>query len=299
LRDGYRSWLIELRGLSELTFQKNWGTADLFLRWLDDRLSEAGLRELTPTDLDAFLAWRMNDLRRATRCGVCHGLRSFLQYLRGAGRLARDLAVCVTAPSRYWNEAIPRAFTPEQVERLLTEARGNRSPVGRRDYAILLLLARYGLRAGEVVRLRLDDIDWRRDRLRIVQSKNGRTSYLPLLAAVGNAILDYLRRGRPRSDERAVFLRSRAPRTPFIRGSSLTTIVGRHVRRCGLKLDGRHGAHAFRHARAVSLLRASVPVEAIGNLLGHRSATSTEVYLKLAEDDLRDVGLEVPEEARP
>lgn len=299
LRDGYRRWLLELRGLSELTFQKNWGTADLFLDWLGKRLNEPGLRQLTPADLDAFLAWRMKDLRRATRSGVCQGLRSFLRFLHGAGRVPRDLACRVTSPSRYWNETIPRAFTPEQIEQLLTRSRSDRSSVGRRDYAILLILARYGLRAGEIVRLRLEDIDWRRDRVRIVQSKNGRTSYLPLLPAVGGAILSYLQQGRPRSDDRALFLRSRPPHTPFIRGSSLTTIVHRHVRRCGLQPDGRHGTHAFRFARAVSLLRAAVPVTAISNILGHRSVTSTEVYLKLAEDDLRDVGLELPAEVAP
>lgn len=299
LRDGFRRWMIELRGLSPLTFDKDWGTAEYFLQWLKDRASPAGLRRLTAPDLDGFLAWRMAGLRRATRSGVCQGLRVFLRYLHGAGYLDRDLTTCVSTPSRYHNESIPSTFTAREVETMLAEARANRSPVGRRDYAILLLLATYGLRAGEIVRLRLEDIDWRRERFQITQSKTRRTSQLPLLPAVGEAILDYLRHGRPASDQRAVFLRQRAPYTPFKSGSCLSAVVWRHVRRCELQPAGRHGAHAFRYARAVSLLRAAVPLKAISDLLGHSSSASTEIYLKLATDDLRDVGLELPQEVAP
>jgi site-specific recombinase XerD len=149
---------------------------------------------------------------------------------------------------------------------------------------------------GEIVRLGLEDIDWRRERFRITQSKCRRISELPLVHSVGEAILDYLRNGRPASDQRSVFLRQRAPYTPFKSGTCLSGVVGRHVHRCGLRLAGRHGAHAFRYARAVSLLRAAVPLKEISDLLGHSSSCSTEIYLKLATEDLRDVGLELPQE---
>ncbi len=291
--------MIELRGRSPLTFDKDWGTAERFLEWLDERASRDGLHRLGPADLDAFLAWRMAGLRRATRSGVCQGLRVFLRYLHGAGYLDRDLAACVSAPSRYHNEAMPRTFTKAEVEQMLAEARVDRSAIGRRDYAILLLLATYGLRAGEIVRLRLEDIDWRREQFWITQSKSGRTSQLPLVPSVGEAILDYLRHGRPVSEHRSVFLRHRVPYSPFKRGNCLTAVVGRHVHRCGLQPTGRHGAHAFRYARAVSLLRAAVPLKAISDLLGHSSSSSTDGYLKLATDDLRDVGLELPQGATP
>lgn len=296
LRDGYRAWLLDVRGLSLLTFTKNWGTAGPFLKWLGDHASAAGLRRLTACDLDAFLAWRMASLRRATRAGVCQGLRSFLQYLHAGGHLERDLAACVTSPSRYWNEPIPCAFTTEQVEMVLAAARSDRSAAGRRDYAILLLLATYGLRAGEIVRLRLEHLDWRHERFAVTHSKTGHGSILPLLREPGEALLDYLRQARPRSRERVVFLRLQPPFTPFPRGSSLSTVVRRRLQRCGLKLPGRHGCHAFRYTRAISLLRAAVPLPAISSLLGHRAATSTDVYLKLADKDLREVGLELPAE---
>lgn len=295
LRDGFRRWMMEVRGLSELSFIKDWYTAGRLLDWLGERASAEALRQLSAADLDAFLAWRTSGLRRATRCGVCQGLRSFLRYVHAAGVIERDLASCVGSPSRYWNEAIPAAFTEAQVKAMLASTRKDRSRAGRRDYAILLLLATYGLRAGEITRLRLSDIDWRRERFRITQSKTGRASHLPLTPAVGEAILDYLRHGRPQSEHREVFLRAVAPYPPLSRGSCLTSIVSRHVRRAGLTVNGKHGAHAFRHARAIGLLRAAVPLKTISDLLGHSTSSATEIYLKLDTDELRDIALEVPE----
>jgi site-specific recombinase XerD len=299
LREGFRRWVTETRGLSELTFDKDWGTAGRFLEWLGDRVDPASLGRLAPGDLDAFLAWRTPGLRRATRTGVCQGLRSFLRYLHAVGVIERDLSRCVTSPPRYWNEDIPSTFTDAQVKAVLASAREDRTAAGRRDYAILLLLATYGLRAGEITRLRLEDIDWRRERFRITQSKTGRSSQLPLMAPVGEAILDYLRHGRPKIKHRQVFLLAKAPYHPFARGSCLTSIVYRHLQRAGITVAGKHGPHAFRYARAVSLLRGAVPLKAITDLLGHSSSSSTDVYLKLATDDLRDVGLELPQEVAP
>lgn len=299
LHDGFRQWMVEVRGLSVLTFTKDWYTADRLLNWLGSRASPASLRRLTPVDLDGFLAWRAPGIRRATRVGVCQGLRSFLRYLHDAGFIARDLSACVTRPPLYWNEGIPSAFTDAEVKAMLVATRRDRSDIGRRDYAILLLLATYGLRAGEITRLRLDDIDWRRERFSITQSKSHRSSQLPLLVPVGRAILDYLEHVRPRSEHRPVFLFTRAPYRPFACGSSLGATVGRCLRRAGITPAGKHGCHAFRYARAVSLLRAAVPLKAISDILGHRSPSSTDTYLKLATEDLRDVGLEVPPEMTP
>jgi site-specific recombinase XerD len=299
LREGFRRWMMEVRGLSPLSFTKDWHNAGRLLEWLGEQATVEALRQISPADLDVFLAWRMAGLRRATRCGVCTGLRSFLHYLRAAGFIERDLASCVGRPSRYWNEDIPSAFTEAQVKAMLAAARGDRGPAGLRDYAILLLLATYGLRAGEITHLRLSDIDWRRERFRITQSKTGRSSHLPLTSAVGNAIVDYLRHGRPRSAHREVFLRANAPYPPFARGSSLTALVGRRMRRAGVAATGKHGAHAFRYARAVGLLRAAVPLKTISDLLGHSTSASTEIYLKLDTDELRGVSLDVPQEVSP
>jgi integrase/recombinase XerD len=145
-----------------------------------------------------------------------------------------------------------------------------------------------------VVHLRLEDIDWRHECLHVRQSKTGHTTVLPLLAPVGDAILAYLRQGRPPTAVREVFLRAQAPVQPFRQGSSLYAIVARRLPKAGIQPAGKRGPHTFRHTHAVSLLRAAVPLKAIGDLLGHTTTASTAIYLKLATEDLREIGLDVP-----
>ena len=126
------------------------------------------------------------------------------------------------------------------------------------------------------------------------QSKTGVESLLPLVAPVGEALLEYLRRGRPKTDVREVFLRVCAPHGPFARGGSIDGVINSRLKRAGIKVTGRHGSHAFRFARAASLLQASVPLKSIGDLLGHCTASSTAIYLRLPTDGLREISLEVP-----
>jgi len=164
--------------------------------------------------------------------------------------------------------------------------------MGYRNYAILLLLSTYGLRDGEITRLRLEDVDWRAETLHIRHSKTGANSKLPLMAEVGEALLNYLRRGRPKTAAREIFIRTRAP---YRRLSSLYSEVRVRLEAAGVKPHGKCGPHAFRHARAVTLLRASVSRKVIGDLLGHRSEEATLPYLKLATEDLRAIALEIPE----
>lgn len=146
--------------------------------------------------------------------------------------------------------------------------------------------------------MRLEDINWKREEFRVVQSKSHLPLRLPLSTSVGNAILRYLRDGRPHSKAREVFLRSRAPQGPFRSASSLGSMIQSRLRQADIRVEGRRGTHAFRYAHAVNLLRAQVPLKTIGDLLGHRSPASTAIYLKLATDDLRSVALEVPGGAR-
>jgi integrase len=155
----------------------------------------------------------------------------------------------------------------------------------------LQLLATYGLRQGEICKLRLDDVDWRAESLRIRHTKTSACSCMPLLTPIGEALLDYLRLGRPRVDRREVFIRSFAPYTCM---KNLYGMVQRRLSAAGVTPPGKRGPHVFRHARAVELLRASVPQKIIGDVLGHRSTASTNAYLKLAIEDLRTVALDVP-----
>ena len=294
LLDGYASWLIDVHGLSKGTLRRNGGAARTFLHWLGHKAGRDSLSRIGVPEIDQYLSWRMPGLRRTTRHGAAQCLRSFLRYLHAHGVVPKDLSSVVSGPILYKFDDIPRAFSEEQVKAMLDTTRRDKTPCGLRDYAILMLLATYGLRAGEVVRLRLDDIDWRAEKLRIHQSKTGNELFLPLLPAVGDALLKYLRRGRPQTEIREVFLRARAPLGPFARGDSLHTVIQHRLNQAGIQVQGRHGAHAFRYARAVSLLRAGVPVKSIGDMLGHRSAESTGVYLRLATEDLRAISIDVP-----
>jgi len=294
----YTAWMIDLRGLSQPTVRKNSHAAHVFLEWLGDASRMEKLPELTVLTIDRFLAWRTPKLRRATRSGVVHCLRDFLRFLRHKGYLERDLASAVPRVTLYRFEDVPKALRPDQVRAVLEHIYKDKTPVGLRDYAIALLLATYGLRAGEIARLRLEDIDWKREEFCVIQSKSHLPLRLPLSIEVGNAFLRHLRRGRPHTKAREVFLRSRAPQGPFRSASSLGSMIQRRLQQAAIRVDGRRGTHAFRYAHAVNLLRAQVPFKTIGDLLGHRSSTSTAGYQKLATNDLRSVALEVPGGAR-
>jgi len=295
----YDAWLRDMRGLRPETRTKRTTHALRFLTSLGARTDQDGLAALSVPEVDAYLKRCCAGLRRASieDCTVC--LRGFLRYLYQTGRTATDLASAVIGPRIYEHENVPSALRVEQVQRVLEVTREDSSPSGLRDYAILTLLATYGLRAAEIVRLRLEDIDWRRDVLRVRHSKTGAYSELPLLREPGEAVLRYLEKGRPPSAHREVFLRIQAPHRPFKDGSILNCVTSARLKAAGVTPDGHHGPHAFRHARAVSLLRSGVPLKVIGDVLGHTSAGSTSVYLKLAAEDLRAVGLEPPSEVSP
>jgi len=295
LIESYGQWLIDVRGLSEASRVKCSRVARMLLEWLGDRANKGtSLADITVADIDGFLNWRVPGLRRATRAGVCLGLRSFLRYLFWAKVVPQDLSFALKSPPVYQHAEIPRAFSESQVKAIVAAAQADRSAKGLRDHAILLLLATYGLRSGEVMGLRLTDIDWRAETLQIRQSKTGVESRLPLVAPVAQALLKYLRHGRLKVSIPHVFLRSRAPIQPLSHVSALNGIIDRRINEAGLTVVGRHGAHAFRFARALSLLQAAVPMKAIGDVLGHRTVASAEIYLRLDTADLRSISLNLP-----
>lgn len=265
--------------------------AQHFLTWYIARVDATSLVNLSIQGVDAYLDMRAPGLRRKSLKDVVERLRSFVRYLHRTGRITADLTPRIIAPLLYAYEAIPSTLSMEQIAAILGSARQDKSPLGLRDYAILQLLATYGLRAGEIIRLQLDDIDWRIESLRIRHSKTGAHSLLPLMEPVGEALVSYLCHGRPKTADREIFIRSRAPYRPM---SCIYNEVRRHIEAAGVKPSGKRGPHIFRHARAVNLLRASVPRKIIGDVLGHRSTEATAAYLKLATEDLRAVALEIP-----
>jgi len=289
--DQYQTWLREERGLAVASIDALMWEARNFCAWYINRVGTPAFSRLTIEDIDSYFDMRAPGLRRKSLKDVAERLRSLMRHLHRTGHIETDLAQRIIAPMLYAYEGIPSALTSDQVAAVLKSAQKDKSPIGLRDYAMLELLATYGLRAGEVCHLRLDDIDWRADTLHIRHSKTGAHSRLPLLDPVGEALLDYLRHGRPETEVREIFVRSRAPYVPMVR---IYSEVRRRIEAAGVKPTGKRGPHIFRHARAVSLLRASVPRKVIGDVLGHRSTESTIPYLKLATEDLRAIALEIP-----
>ena len=257
------------------------------LRQLDVYLREIGLedlRALSPVVLSAFLTDRTRHLQRTgvrDRCGV---LRVFLRYLHRQGLLARDWSGTVEAPPVYRLATIPRSITWDEVGRML-ESVDRRTVVGRRDYAMLLLLVTYGLRAREVAALTLDDLDWRHDRLRVPERKAGHSTAYPLSPLVGQAMLEYLQAGRPTTSSRRIFFRTQAPCEP-ITHSAVSCRAAHYLLQAGIVVP-RPGSHTLRHTCVQRLVDAGWALKPIGDYVGHRSPGSTEIYSKVAVDALR------------
>jgi integrase/recombinase XerD len=241
------------------------------------------LGRLCASDVVRFVQRRAAGMHLKRAKLMTTALRSFLRYARYRGTLRPDLAAAVPAVANWSMSAIPRAIAPDQVRQLLASI-DRRSAAGRRDYAILLLLARLGLRAGEVACLRLDDIDWQAGQLR-VRGKAGQRSALPLTGEVGQAIAAYLQHGRAHSDDRRLFLRTRARER------------GHRLERAGIDAPSR-GAHQFRHGLATEMLRHGASLGEIGQLLGHRHPQTTTIYAKVDIDALRGLALPWPRGAQ-
>lgn len=295
----YDTWMRELRGLAPGTRCARITEALRFLSALGARGDQGSLVDLSVPEIDAYVKWRCAGLCRRSIQYTTSNLRVFLRYLHVSGDTSSDLSGTVIGPRIYDYEDIPSAMRPEDVDKVLEVTGRDRSPAGRRDYAMLMLLSAYGLRAGEIIRLRLEDIDWQNEVLHVRHSKTGAYSELPLLRAPGEAILKYLKQGRPKSSHREIFLCANAPYQAFANVKSLYSTVQRRLTAACIIPPGKRGPHAFRHARAVSMLRASVPLNTIGDVLGHRESRSTGTYLKLATEDLRAVGLEIPSGVSP
>ena len=287
----YEAWLREERGLASASIAALMWEARNFLRWQFDRAGAASLETLSIVDIDLYMDMRAPGLRRKSLADVAERLRSVVRHLHRTGRIPTDLTPHIIGPMLYSYEDVPSTLERSQIAAVLATTQEDRSPRGLRDYAILQLLATYGLREGEICRLRLDDVDWRAESLRICHTKTNAYSYMPLMVTVGEALLDYLRLGRPQVEVREIFVRSCAP---YIAMTNLYGMIRGRLAAAGVVPAGKRGPHVFRHARAVEMLRASVPQKIIGDVLGHRSTESTNTYLKLATDDLRAVALEVP-----
>jgi integrase/recombinase XerD len=285
----YEQYLRDARGLADVTIH-NYApyVRDLLKHRFDD--GPIALWRLCARDIVGFVQRRAPRMHTRSTKLMTTALRSFLQYARYCGSVKLDLATAVPVVANWSMPSIPRAIAPPQIRQLLASI-DRRTPMGLRDYAIMLLLARLGLRSGEATFLELDDIHWNAGRLSI-RGKSGQRSDLPLPADVGKAIAAYLQRGRPRSTSRRVFLRVQAPLCG-LGPDGIGSIVRARLKRTGIEAPT-YGAHQFRHGLATEMLRRGASLGEIGELLGHRSPESTKIYAKVDLNALRSIALPWP-----
>jgi len=290
----YAGWLREERGLAPSTIENYTGYIRRFLTSTcgADEPRLTGISASQVTDYIRRNAPRDRTFSQAKN--IVTSLRSFFRFARYRDYVRTDLAAVVPSVAGWSMASIPRAMPADCVRRLLDESKTWRTPVGLRNRAILLLLARLGLRAQEIVRLELDDIDWSQGWLR-VHGKGRQERPMPLPHDVGQAIASYLKNGRPESTCRGLFLRSRAPFDGLGSHSDICQIVRRAIGRAGIELKVT-GAHQLRHALAVDMLRQGLSLTEIGQMLRHRSAQATRRYAKVDLDGLRTVALPWPGE---
>lgn len=290
----FRQHLESVRGLTSSTAARTSARAAQFLQFLDHDATPGRLQELTMVEVDAFVAKLGLSLGRASMQKVVAVLRAFLRFSAAEGLVPVGLDSQIDSPRCLRGELLPRAL-PWSSVRILIQAIDRTTPKGLRDYAMLLLIATYGLRVGEVAALTLDHIAWRTRQFLLPRPKVGTLLPLPLTDDVASALADYLRNGRQASVHRHLFLRVRTPGSP-VKSTTICDAFDCWAARSGIQLPpkGSGGPHCLRHSLAVHLLRTGVTLKAIGDLLGHRSAESTGVYLRLQLEDLRDVCLSLP-----
>lgn len=283
----FETYLHRQRGLSPRTIYHVMRFADRFLkhRFGEDMLD---LPALNVRDVVAFmehLLARKSPFRDKTP--ATH-LRSFFQYLFAQGLTTTNLSLSVPSTRKPWGSRLPRYLSPPEVEAVLASVRGNPRR-GARDYAMLMLMARLGLRAPEVIAMQLDDMDWRAGEL-LVRGKGQRHDRLPIPPDVGEAIIRYLQQERTSTTTRTLFVTHRAPNRPFKDSQVINTILKEAFAATGVKPPTPYvGSHVLRHSLATNLVRSGASLEEIGDLLRHRSRATTMIYAKLDTDGLRSI----------
>jgi len=286
----YKRYLDRERGLVQSTVVRYlfWAQQFFSVTFGEDLIR---LEELCTANVTNFILLYAQDKTPHTVCVMVTALRSLFRFLRFEGVIELDLVgAALTVPNRRLTE-IPKSLEPDEVDTLLACSKCE-GEIGLRDYAILLLLSRLGLRAGEVVSLTLDDLDWDSGQI-TVHGKGLRTMQLPIPQDVGSALASYLRHGRPMCSDRHVFIRSRAPRIGFSTSMAICDVVRRALTRAGLS-PARKGAHLLRHSLAVRMLRSGASLAQIGDVLGHQSPSTTEIYAKVDFGSLHELAMPWP-----
>jgi len=290
----FSGYLKEVRGLVDTTIRSHISYLGRFLDSIGFETNEQALLDLSSKQVEDFLGTCSRNLNRYSLQHVVGYLRAFLRFEYSRGVLQTPLHETIDTPRVYRLEKLPRSLPWTVVNELLLSI-DRTDTQGIRNYAMLFLVATYGLRTCEVASLTLDDINWRTATICIAQGKTDNQLVLPLTDAVADALIDYLKNGRLSLSFREVFLRIRAPHGR-LKPTAVSEAFQRQVRLSGMDIPYQ-GPHCLRHSYAVNLLRQGTSIKVIGDILGHRNAESTCVYLRLAIDDLRSVALEVPDYA--
>jgi site-specific recombinase XerD len=277
LENDYDRYLSEERGLSVAT-RTNYR---IFIqKFMSTQFGDNHpcFANLSAVDVIRFIRHQAEGLKPKSAGLMVTAMRSFFRYLRYRGDITIDLAACIPSIANWQSSTLPKFLRPEQIQQILNQC-DRRTAHGRRNFAILLLLARLGLRACEIVSLTLDDIRWQAGEISI-QGKGNRLALLPLPPDVGQAIADYLKKDRPTCSTRRVFICMRAPRRGFANSIAISTIVARTLKKAGI--DSAHtGAHLFRHTLATEMLRQGAALVDIALLLRHSSINTTTLYAKV------------------
>lgn len=282
-------WLSVDRGLQAITIEGYRHYLDQLLVHLGSDGSAKSLSDMAIRDIDAYIVAAGRRYGRRSISQACSAIRAFLRFLYLRGVVDHDLSSTVITPKFYALERLPCALPWETVQRVF-DAVDECTAQGRRDRAILLMLVTYGVRPGEIVKLRIEDIDWRHDTIQFRRSKNGRPLSFPLTRDVGEAVVTYLECGRPQTSARELFIRMTAPHIALNRGSSVSFLVRKYLLKAGV--ESRHmGAYVIRHSLAVHLLRNNHSLKTITDVLGHGDPTIAYHYTKLGLDDLHGVAL--------
>jgi site-specific recombinase XerD len=287
----FRSWLAVVRGLSPETVRCYGTQAGKFLAGLPEPVDDA-VRQLDSRRITTFLVDYCRDYDPASAKAMVTALRALLRFLHMSGRIPVPLVGAVPGVAGWRLASLPHGLDAAVVARLLAGC-GRATAVGRRDRAILTVLARLGLRGAEVAALELDDIDWRCGEI-TVRGKANRIDRLPLPVDVGEAIVTYVTDGRPACAVPTLFCTVRRPYRP-LNGSAVRAIMGRACAHADLP---RVGAHRLRHSLASDMLRAGASLQEVGQVLRHRSHLSTTIYAKVDENTLRPLARAWPIEVR-
>lgn len=288
LWDCFCCWMRDQRGIAERTLSD-------YRQYLQPLLTEISTApdKLNAARLRRFILEQSRNVGNARVKATTSALRTFIRFLVAQGQCPASLVDAIPSVAHSRLSSLPQYLHPQEVERVIVTA-DTQTPVGKRDRAILLLLARLGLRAGDVVQLRLTDIDWRSATI-TVSGKNRRQAQLPLTQEVGDAIVDYLQHGRVPTQSDHLFVRAIAPFRAFRDGRGISDIAKLALRRAGVNAPQRGAAHVLRHSAATTMLRQGASLQEISTVLRHESAASTQIYAKVDIVALQELAQPWPE----